>query len=173
MAISWGDIPTWLAAIGTTSAVSVALLQSRVQSRTAQARSRRHQAEQVSGWYGGDLDGRSDLVFRNGSEHPIHEVVVSLTLNGVPAPPTQVGGDEFRRVFLVLPPGTFRLQVSSGWHGMHRRPGVEISFTDGTGEVHWIRRANGVLEESQVPAIERYNLARPYDYDVAHPLPSG
>lgn len=91
-----------------------------------------------------------------------------LTLNGVVPPPTK--DDVFRRVFLVVPPGTFRVEVPSDWHGMHRRPGVEIGFTDDTGEVHWVRRADGALEESLVPAIDHYGIARPYDYEMAQAL---
>lgn len=55
MALNWGDVPSWVAAVGTVSAVSVALWQSGSVSRKERVAHRREQAQQVSGWYGGDM----------------------------------------------------------------------------------------------------------------------
>lgn len=168
MALNWGDVPTWVAAIGTVSAVSLALWQNMVDRRTARTRAVRAQAELISAWYGGDRDDVTDLYLRNGSKQPIYEVVVCLVINlgggeGVP--------DDFRHVYLELPPGLFRIEVPSHWHGMSARPGIEVSFTDRTGAKHWIRRAAGALVVSPEPAIEHYGISRPYSYEVTQPLP--
>jgi hypothetical protein len=187
--VDWGDVPTWLAAVGTIAAVTVALWQASSDRRSKLATlredvaargdradaERRSQAELISGWYAGDraqqLPGGehevSVLRLMNGSDQPIYEVVVILVLNNR-------GGEGvnamYRQVFLDVPPGTFALTVPSGWHGMSAAPGVEVSFTDRTGGAHWIRRANGVLEEIAESAIEHYEVGRPFGYEIATPL---
>jgi hypothetical protein len=43
---------------------------------------------------------------------------------------------------------------------MHVQPGIELAFTDASG-THWIRRANGALEETPEEAVAHYNLPTP------------
>lgn len=170
MTLNWGDVPTWVASVGTVAAVSLALWQVRVDRVAATALLKRAQAELVAGWFAGDRGSASHLAVRNASAQPVYEVIVSLVLNlgggeGVPR--------EYQRIFLELPPGTFDVPVPSHWHSMSARPGVEVAFTDRSGRVHWIRRANGALEETGEPAIEHYGIGRPFGYDVAEPIAIG
>jgi hypothetical protein len=150
---------------------------------------RRRQAELISGWLSEDpsppqptvlaLLNRSDapvyeavvtMVFIQGSGHQkaailvqgsqrrrvqIHELTEHVQGRGEePVPPG------YRRTLIAVPPGLWRVEVPPGWHGMSRRPGVEIAFTDRAG-VHWIRRANGHLQEINKPGVDYYGLARP------------
>lgn len=97
MAIGLGDAPTWLAAVGTTGTLSLALLQIRTERahrirRDAADREERHwsQARLVSAWAGppepdlsahGSNDGprgRTPIYLLNGSLEPVYTLVVSI-----------------------------------------------------------------------------------------------
>jgi hypothetical protein len=157
MTLDWGDVPTWLASIGTVAAVWLALSQILADRRTVRAHIKRSQAELVAAWYAGDRGDASLLVVSNTSTQPVFN-----GHGGEGVPP------DYRRVFLEVPPGTFEVAVSSHWHGMSATPGAEVAFTDRTGRANWIRRANGDLEEGGESAIEHYDIGRPFDYDIVN-----
>ncbi len=157
--LNWGDVPTWIASIGTLAAISIALWQILGDRRRAAEQQRRAQAELISAWYAGADHDHSRLVIRNASDQPIYEAVVVLVINGRSgreAPP------EYRRILLVVPPGTYRIQAPIGWRGMGATPGAEVAFTDRTGEAYWVRRAGGSLTEIDQTAIEHYAIDRPF-----------
>lgn len=70
----------------------------------------------------------------------------------------------------VLPSGTHRIWIRGFWldaagGGLSARSGAEVAFTDRAGN-HWIRRANGQLEELPEDPIEhfaRLGLHGPWD----------
>jgi hypothetical protein len=115
--IQWGDFATWVAAVGTVSAVVVALLQVARErnarlSREAQDRRERHlaHARLISAWTGpaqevpeterveyGDSDSdrafnyRTPIYVHNSSAEPIYEVVVGIVFIQGAAPRTLEG----------------------------------------------------------------------------------
>jgi hypothetical protein len=193
--VELGDLPEWLAAIGTVGALGGALWQIRVERnrRIAQdARDReerrREQARKIACWPGesedpGPIDpwwGTStpiDLV--NGSDEPVYNVVVSIVLvQGAGAPRTteelkeraEIQHDAPRSTAAILVPGAWRVWVpGTGWDGgMGLRLGAEIAFTDRAG-VSWIRRGTGALEELPKPTLEYFvdfGLYGPYDFQI-------
>ncbi|UKA62766.1 hypothetical protein [Arthrobacter sp. FW306-04-A] len=174
--MSMGDVATWAGAIATSAAVWVAILGLRTERarRIAAeveraAHLKRTQAERVFGWFGGRVEGEDmvdSLVVRNDSQLPIYNAVVSLVLlQGAGA---RTGEDlssldlrwTYQKTVLVVPPGTWRVRVQSGWQGMSRRAGVEVAFRDAQGSA-WIRRANGMLEVLAEDPFDHLNVSRP------------
>lgn len=94
MSIQFGDIPTWVAAIGTIGALGAALWQignerKRRIAQEAQDRSERHQSQArlVAAWIGEIIygtedssydDGRTAIELLNGSAEPIYSLVAGL-----------------------------------------------------------------------------------------------
>lgn len=148
-------------------------------------RDRRAQAQRISAWYAGpapkdhdDYTGRRvELV--NRSDEPVYNVVVIAVFIQGAAPRDSEGiarmlydtlrssgyrGPGFMQIVLNdLPPGQHwvRMIVDTGFH--NARMSVEISFTDVRG-VHWVRRANGKLDELPSNPIDYFEVERPIDY---------
>ena len=92
--IEWGDLATWVAALGTVSAVAVALVQvyrerkvRRVRETTDRYERHRAQARLISAWTGpADLapealigtSSRTPIYLNNSSPEPVYEIVVGL-----------------------------------------------------------------------------------------------
>ena len=167
----YGDLATWVGSIGVVGTLYLALVQIRAEQRQRRAdqhaalqRERRQQAERISGWPGNETAETTTLILLNRSDEPVYEVVASLVF-------VQGGGarrgEDYRAgnlrplsVISVLPPGRWRVDVHGNWHGMNRRPGVEVAFLDRAG-IAWIRRAAGALEEVNQSPIDHYGLGRP------------
>jgi len=166
MTTVWGNIPAWVSAVGTVSAVSLALAQVARDRRLRRQDELIDQAKLVSAWLGtGATESpgcRIDL--SNRSDEPVYEAVIwVVTVQGA-GPKT---GEECVRAssplatYSVIPPGQWRALALPGFDwGMSRAPGVEIAFTDRSGR-HWIRRASGALAEIPVAAPDHYGLGRP------------
>jgi hypothetical protein len=52
--------------------------------------------------------------------------------------------------------------VDGAWNGMYSRLGVEVAFTDRAG-AHWVRRADGRLEQLPRGAFDYFELPRPLE----------
>ena len=169
--MTYGDLATWVGSIGVVGTLYLALVQIRAEQRQRRAdqraalqRERRQQAERISGWPGRDITETTTLVLLNRSDEPVYEVIATLVF--VQGGGARCGEDyrsgNFRplSVISVLPPGRWRVDVHGNWHGMNRRPGVEVAFIDRAG-ITWIRRATGALEEVEQPPIDHYGLGRP------------
>lgn len=181
-AIHLGDLPGWLGAVGTVAAVSLALYQvskersaREADKRETAAADRRRQARQISAWYAGDAMGSNGdtlMYIVNSSDQPVYEAVAWLVIAQGAGPKqgedyAEGTGDKdhhhYRRTFLNIPPGRWSITFPTSWPGMFRQPGIEIAFTDSAGS-HWIRRANGGLEQITKSPFNHYNIVQP----VAH-----
>jgi hypothetical protein len=102
LALNWGDVPTWVAAIGTVGALSTALFQIRTERQyrlkaEAADRAERHQAQArlISAFVGpvevtperDDLT-RSWIYLINGSEEPVYRLLVGIVFMQGTAPQT-------------------------------------------------------------------------------------
>jgi len=160
----WGDAPTWTAAIGTVGALFAALWQIGAERRRRAQREHRSQAERLSAWVSADQTGTdTPVVVLNRSDEPVYNVVATLVivLGAGPHVGEAVADPGYRVVMTILPPGRWRTHVRSGWGGMMRQPGIELAFTDRRG-THWVRRADGLVEEIPEGAPTYYKLDTPY-----------
>lgn len=169
--------------VGTVAAVWVALWQIRRERKHRasmeardEAESRRSQAERVAAWIedDGDPAGRQRFLLSNQSHLPVYEVIATLVMiqGSGPRRGENAPGD-FRAATGHIPPGRWSVTASvhpGDWHGMSRRAGAEVAFTDSKGK-HWIRRANGTLEEIAVSPADHYGLPRPLQLDPPSPEP--
>jgi hypothetical protein len=184
--VQYGDLPTWVAAIGTAGALAVAFLQIRTERRARKAReaeerrhTRRRQAVRISSWIASSDDmaqvgwqdssslPRYGAVLLNNSEEPVYEVAASLvSIQG--AGPSASKGDgrlEYRAYLSVVPPGRHLADLGTCDSWPSGRAGVDLLFTDATG-VHWLRRANGALDEVDAPSAEYYSMPRPVGWVI-------
>lgn len=173
-----GDWATWAAAVFTGAAVFVALWQIHVErrerqkvERSAQEERKRLQATKVSAWITKAYNDPIWIAVLNNSDEPVYEVVISLVSVQGAGPPRDAHDIEskFRyRAFLsVVPPGRFYASMPYGGHGMFIRFGLEVAFTDASGQ-YWVRKGNGDLSCIAIPAIDYYQLHKPvaWDYPV-------
>lgn len=152
--VDWGDVPTWLAAIGTIVAVWFAVIQYRrlISSRIEEQASRvvAYAASSSFDWQN-PRQSTCNAVVLNGSDLPIYECSLRLLswdwrerkaepLDGALYPVVLPGTtpEETLDDGLVPPPlsPTTKATIS---------PPLEIEFTDSAGQ-RWIRRPDGGLE---------------------------
>jgi hypothetical protein len=172
------------ASVGT---LFIAVIQMEAERRRRRVDEHVWQARRVSGWPGAEVDrdasepsrGRDqEIVLENGSGEPVWRAVVTLVMIQGAAwrtgeelqanyPPNLV--PSFQRTMGLIPPGRSRIWVDGNWHAMQLRAGVEVAFTDRAG-VHWVRRANGNLEELNEAAFDHYKVVRPMSHVVPEPV---
>ena len=182
--IHLGDLPTWLAALGTVGALGAALWQisterKRRHEREEQQREERHLAqarliaavigpEEQSG--GRTVSARTGIDLINGSPEPVYRLVVAIVnIQGAGMSTIEQWIESWDRdekvpgvppimTVSILPSGTYRVWVDFfGWG-----TGAEVAFTDRAGS-HWIRHASGQLEELAEDPISHYLGAGPHD----------
>jgi hypothetical protein len=150
---------TVAAAVGTVGSLMFLLIQLTGERRARRAHDKREQAEKVSGWIASDWmhhreDGKQTLELLNASHEPVFRAVVHLVfVQGGPETGLAIDKHEhgkYRVALLVIPPGKYFVTVPEAFHGMHRRHGVELAFTDRSG-VHWLRDSSGHLTEISQP----------------------
>jgi hypothetical protein len=133
------------------------------------------QARMIAAWFGSrdGADGeRMEVVLMNASAQPVYDVIAWLVLLQGAGPrkgEDDDSGDVSRRSPVgVLPPGRSATTLPGPflWAGMHRRPGVELAFTDAASR-HWIRRGDGRLERIRTDPVKHYRLGRPVDWQGA------
>jgi hypothetical protein len=170
---------TAVGALATAVAVIVALAALVLDRLDRTSDEKRKQATRVTAWltdWGDFMTGTpSSAVLSNASGVPVFRVVVWMVLmQGAGAQ----SGEEAARdradwlrptVIGVLPPGRYAADLTPFDPGMHRRPYVEIAFTDAAGR-HWIRRSTGRLEEISKGAPEHYGIDQPIDWTDARPI---
>lgn len=166
--LQFGDLPTWVAAIGTVGALSAALFQINTERKARWAQERRSQAAHVSAWPDVRRGIPSTVILMNHSEEPVYEVVVTAGPLAPGAGAGEFGALGHNTPYMTLPPGRWRVPMSDNWAGMYKMPGVEIAFTD-RHEVHWIRRAMGGLEEIKDRPFTHYDIALPIEHSTLEP----
>lgn len=174
--MNFGDVPTWIAAIGTVGALFGALWQIRTERNRRLALEEdlgieRHleQARLVATYAGEEErptgeaglvagEGRTAIYLVNNSLEPVYSVVVGLVFIQGAAPRTLEKMLELNHeqdhlrvpitTVSILPGGLHRVWITGvGWHGvLSGRSGAEVAFTDRAGS-HWIRRTTGELKE--------------------------
>ncbi|MEH3141167.1 MAG: hypothetical protein PGN37_13500 [Mycobacterium kyogaense] len=161
----WGDVPSWVAAIGTTAAVFVALGVAYSEYLSRKQRDHRRQADAVTAWVenprgpnatGGTAAGPSEWVaLLNTSGAVVYDVVVTLRFI--------VSGSEqplpVYRFVRFLPPGRqfyTRCRSPLDDDGNDIATGIfenaSLAFTDASGE-HWVRDSTGVLHSLRESAL--------------------
>jgi hypothetical protein len=134
-AIQWGSVATWVAGVGTVSAVSLALWESRAERKERLRRELRYQAERISAWFVGmhkdphgedprsedprreawlppELRGRAaDVELLNNSEDQVTEVLVFLSRVSYKVQRWWDQEPEYRAMIGVLAPGRWTISV--------------------------------------------------------------
>lgn len=176
--LDFGDVPTWIAAIGTVGALFAALWQignerkRRIQQQEGdREKERLDQARLIAAWIGPEDDARSAVELSNGSPEPVYNVVATIVFIQGTGPST---GEEWAGIDTVnqkarsttaaiLAPGHWRVWIAAVVGApLSGRKAAEVAFTDRNG-AHWVRRANGTLEELPEPPFQHFALTGPYD----------
>lgn len=166
----WGDVPTWLAGIGTCGAVIVSLYLARQDGLRREQHEKRRQAEMITAWLGpaqSSGDGLYEVVvLQNSSMQSVYQLVACLVSIQGSFRETAVGDSRgFRSTVGQVPPGQQQAKIESAGHGMQLKLGVELAFQDAAG-VFWLRRGNGLLEEVHEDPATLYKLTRPVGWGV-------
>jgi hypothetical protein len=198
--IQLGDLPTWLAGLGTVGTLAAALWQigaerRRRHQREAQESDERHkaQARLIAAVVSTEeppaepgQQGRITIDLINGSPEPVYRLVVAIVAIQGAAPRTiedwvkyQDREQERFRPGLapvpittasMLPNGRYQVWTQYMALGMQVRRGAEMAFTDRAG-THWVRRATGQLEELGEDPITHYLGAGPHDLVIPERVP--
>lgn len=183
---NFGDVPTWIAAIGTVGALFAALWQIRTERNRRLAaderlRSERHleQARLVAAYVGEEerrdtrpsgpttTEGRTAVYLANNSPEPVYSVVTGLVFIQGAAPRTLEAtlelnhGQHQRRgpitTVSILPGGLHRVWIDgTGWHGVLSGRSGAEVAFTDRAGAHWIRRATGELEELPKPPLDYF-----------------
>jgi hypothetical protein len=181
-----GDLATWIGSVGIVATLAATAWQLRRERSIRRQDKYRTQAVRISAWYGGEYSAvvpighqvvGSSVRIANGSDLPVYEVVATLVFIQGSGPKTseemvahdaQGPSGRHSAVLGAVGPGNWTVAVDNDWHGMMAHVGAEIAFTDTRG-THWVRRANGSLEQLQTGAIDHYRIGRPVDYTEPEP----
>lgn len=164
------DASSWAAAVGTISAVILALWLAVADGRRRSRAERRHQAELITAWVEQELNPVPWVwvTLANASNQVAYRLVIS-TVSVVDGSPVARPSNPrtWRRFVSQLPPGK-RKPLSVDWSvasGITAQPGVEIAFQDAAGR-SWIRDWNGKLNEvEKTDHLKRLGLEEPLDWD--------
>lgn len=182
--ISWGDVPTWVAAIGTVGTLALALWQIESERRRRlvseeQLRADRHveQARLIAAYLGDELrqpegeaegfdQGRTEVFLVNNSPEPVYELAVGIVFVQGAAPHSLEGMLKLNRdqyqgrrgpvtTVSILPGGLYRVWIAgTGW-GSIMAGRIGVEVAfSDAAGAHWIRRVTGELNELAAPPLE-------------------
>ena len=166
-------VVTGISGAAAVAAVVVSLWQVGQEKRARAEKLRRSQAETVSCWFEDgperprSLDDRhvwQYVVLKNESESSVYDAIVTCV--GVQGAGPAARGEEcagdypYRRLLGVLPPGEWGVWLPTSGLGMSVVLGAEIAFRDARG-VSWVRRGNGILEETKEDPVSFYGVELP------------
>jgi hypothetical protein len=187
--MKFGDFPSWVAAVGTVGALVAALWQIRTERHArkrleeeVRSQARRAQAVGISAWIPATTGWRAEVesesptyvaALFNHSEEPVYMAIASLvSIQGAGPSASRGDGRYENRAFLdTIPPGRYVAILGPYDSWPSGRAGVDLAFTDAAG-VHWLRRANGALEEIDEPAYDYYGLGLPLGWSSPYPEPT-
>lgn len=161
---NWGDVPTWLGAIGTVGTLVFTLIQlhkDRIERKINELKS---QAINISSWI--SEENEENIVFKlnNMSNAPVYEVVLTLVITHGSGSyyDGQGVGEEYRNrnIFKILPPGKFETKMPYPGKGMNIIFGTEIAFKDVKGN-SWVRKGDGNLIFIKQNPLEYYQISFP------------
>jgi len=177
MPMELGDCATWFTGVATLMLFMVTLrqLQEEIKKRQKEEQERlyadrRLQAEQVAAWIETEFfdDEHGPMVcvaVNNQSFQPIYNVVVQGILLSDTGDPIAGPFPENRSQIAVVPPGKGYTTFPFDYHGMFKRPGIEIAFQDAANR-YWLRKTNGELVELAVSPVVFYNISLPTGWSM-------
>ena len=179
MFIHLGDVPSWIAAFGTLFAFIVAFKQINTE-RDIRKRNeirdelanRSRQASKIAPWITSEINNKTTVAIRNGSDEPVYKAIVSVgTFQGAGPNPQLLNRDlNYRRFIPIVPPGTWYVDLGFIDRGMFFHPGLEIAFSDTLGFA-WVRDIFGNLSELQSNQFEYYDVHPPYGWTTVRSEP--
>lgn len=184
--VEWGNLPEFLAAVGTVATLAWAVFNGLTLRREANIEKALDQARRVCGWLNRSGQFKdpivADLLLSNSANEPVYELVLYLVWLQGDGPHTGEQTEEalrdsdklrdMRAIVQVLPPGNFTLTIPGSTDAPKKgQLGVEIAFTDGASR-HWIRRVpSGDLKPLQTRPVEHYRISGPVIYKSLEPWP--
>lgn len=184
MAVNWGDVPTWVAGVGTVGTLAAALWQIRTE-RTRrlvadrQLRIERHleQARLLAAYMGeeekpekepdtlADDQGRTAFYLVNNSPEPVYSVVAGMVFVQGAGPHSleemlDLNHKQYHRrgpvtTVSILPGGLYRVWISgTGWHRILSGRAGVEIAFSDAAGAHWLRRSTGRLDELPKPPLE-------------------
>jgi hypothetical protein len=168
----WVAALALIAAAGWLTSAVIAMRRDRNEPKTRVLAACREQAERVSVWPGPSADPQP-VALLNHSDEPVYEAVATFVFidGSGPARGEEVSSELAARQVRVgvIPPGRWRVCVDGDWNGMYSRLGLEVAFTDRAG-AHWVRRADGRLEQLPRGAFDYFELSRPLELTPPEPV---
>jgi hypothetical protein len=161
-----GDLATWVTGIATIALFVIGFIQIRNERKARIKREneledlkKRDQADHISCWIVRENLSGVWIAVLNQSPQPIYQVIVSVVVVSQEGE-NQEDDNSWRVCISAAPPGQGYTVIQASYHGMSRRPGVEIAFKDRMGK-NWIRKANGELVEIKESPMRHYDISLP------------
>jgi hypothetical protein len=165
---NWAEIGT---AIGTVSAVTVALFSVICDSRRRLKEEERKQAERITGWMDFLPQGEKEemagtrvkLILYNASNQLVYNLIASV----VNANTEEHVGDtlSYRNYIGRLPPNKTEYTIDHPGWGMHKRFSIELAFVDAGGRT-WVRRGKGGLKQVFKEPLAFYGIDPPVGWQM-------
>jgi hypothetical protein len=156
-----GSLAEWFAAIGTISAVFVAIWAATLEARKSRKRDLFSQANSVAACpisFG--IVPKNHILITNNSNLPIYDVLLSYGVS-YGAGPTYQKGNKYQVFIRRIPHGEFfSVEPKNLGKGMHTQNGISISFRDSRG-VFWRRDARGMLVKTKGDPFEEMEIVHP------------
>ncbi len=187
--IQWGDVPTWVAAVGTVGTLASALWQIQTERKRRIAsdellRSEQHvrQARLVAAYLGeeqrpesetqiaGHEGGRTEVFLVNNSSEPVYSVVVGIVFVQGAGPHSleemlKLNHEQYQRrgpvtTVSIVPGGLYRVWIAgTGWTRILSGRGGVEVAFSDAAGAHWIRRSTGKLDELAMRPLEHMQQA--------------
>ena len=177
MGTEWGDVATWVTGITSILLFLVAFWQIKLErdarqkaEKERQLADRRYQSERIAAWIKSEshYENRGNVVcvaISNRSLQPIYNVIVQGIVIFDDGSPRADPFPENRSLIAVVPPGIGYTTFPFNYHGMFRRPRIEIAFQD-TANRYWLRNTKGELTELDVSPIAHYEIPLPVGWSM-------
>ncbi|MBL8080868.1 MAG: hypothetical protein JNM55_23045 [Anaerolineales bacterium] len=159
---NWGDAATWFTGIITLGLFIIGFCQIRNERLLRELQFKREQAQKISAWIVKEDVGKLFIAISNQSHQPVYQMVVTVAAIGDRG--GQRGRSSNHVCISVAPPGLGYVTAVADYHGMGRKPGVEIAFID-SASVNWVRQAHGELIEINMSTADYYQLDVPRSWD--------